>query len=302
MKPMKAENYVEDKLVFPLGAQPKIDGVRGLNMTGAMTSRSLKPFGNRYTNEFYSKPEYVGFDGELAAEDERHPSLCRLTTSATSTIVGQPFTLWHLFDFVTASTAHRAYEERYHLLSERLAILQAQRLAGTCRLVPMHVCRTLEELLYWDQMWLEMGYEGTIIRRLDAPHKQGKSTVKEGGLLRIKRFVEEEAQVLAIIEGRTNLNEQQTNELGRSFRSSHQDNQVPNGMVGSLLCLDVKTQKEIIVSAGSMPHDERLDFFLHPEKILKQYIKYKTFPKGVKDKPRFPTYVTIRPKDGEEFQ
>ena len=114
--------------------------------------------------------------------------------------------------------------------------------------------------------------------------------------LRIKRFVEEEAYVLGIIEGEENQNEEQTNELGQTFRSSHQENKVPNGMVGSMLCRDIKSGQEIVVGAGNMKHHERVHFFENQAQLLGKIIKYKFFPKGVKDKPRFPTYKCFRDK------
>ena len=57
MKPLLAVNYDESKLVFPLGVQPKIDGVRGLTTEGHLTGRSLKKHKNKYTTAFYSIPE-----------------------------------------------------------------------------------------------------------------------------------------------------------------------------------------------------------------------------------------------------
>ena len=51
-----------------------------------------------------------------------------------------------------------------------------------------------------------------------------------------------------------------------------------------------------MVGAGEMPHADRKKFFDNPELILGKIIKYKHFPKGVKDKPRFPTFKTFRDK------
>ena len=175
-------------------------------------------------------------------------------------------------------------------------------------IVPMEWCANMEELLELDNEWLDLGYEGTIIRDPYKAHKQGRSTVKEGGLLRIKRFIEEEAVVIGIEEGQTNLNEKQTNELGNSFRTTHQENMTPNGQVGSLLCRMLKdvfdpqvkdklllaAGQVVTVSPGKLTVKEREHFFQNPHEILEQTIKFKFFPKGGKDKPRFPTYVCIR--------
>ncbi len=312
MKPMLAEDAVESKLRFPLIAQPKIDGVRGMNLLGRMTGRSLKPHANKYTTSLYSHSCLLGFDGELAAHSSTHPDLCRLTTSALSTIEGTPFTLWWLFDYVSPETRTLTYENRLFCLEHRVTELLKQPelsdLTRHLRPIEWVMCESLEQLLELDNKWLEEGYEGTIVRDPKGLYKQGRSTVKEGGLLRIKRFIESEAVVIKLIEGETNNNEAQTNELGLQFRSSHQENMVPNGQVGSMLCRAVKDvfdpqdssklliskDQEITVAPGKMTKEERKHYFENPHLILDKVIKFQFFPKGVKDKPRFPTFQTFR--------
>lgn len=305
MKPLLATNYVESKLVFPLGAQPKIDGVRGLTTEGHLTGRSLKKHKNKYTTAFYSTKEYEFLDGELAAQDERHPDLCRVTSSALSTIKGEPFTMWHVFDCLRKEVVHGPYKERYAYLEQYVAYEQSQGRCMHARLVPMVICENLEELLAWDTKWLEMGYEGTIIRGLNAAHKEGRATVNQGQLLRIKRFIEEEALVIAVEEGNANENEAQVNELGRTFRTSHQDNKVPNGLVGNLQCSvlkDVYYEDELIlmkgqiitVSPGNMDHKMRKHYFDNQGEIVNKAITFKFFPKGIKTQPRFPTFKSLR--------
>lgn len=309
MSLMLASDFEESKLRFPLGAQPKIDGVRGANLTGKLLARSLKEIRNRHTFRFFSRSYFAGFDGELAAEHECHPDLCRLTTSATSSIEGQPFVLWWLFDYVTVDTQNLPYYERYKALANRLAELTAdpiyQPYAGHLRIMPMVMCNSLEQLLAYEEECLEAGYEGVCVRDLKGMHKKGRSTVREGGLLRIKRFIEDEAIVTGIIEGERNENDAQINELGKTFRSTHQENMIPNGMVGNIqavACKDVfDGKKQVIgkgqlltISPGNMPHDQRKMYFENRHLLVGKTIKYKFFPKGIKEKPRFPTFVTIR--------
>lgn len=309
MKPMLASDWDETKVQFPVIAQPKIDGVRGLNMHGGLTGRSLKLFKNKYTTSFYSQDFFMGLDGEFAAAEETHPDLCRLTTSALGTIEGQPFTLWWVFDYLAEHTLDLGYFERYQELQRYVSKLQSheqyQPWAGHLRVVPYKFIRTLEELFEYDAQNLDAGFEGTILRDPYGRHKQGRSTVREGGLLRIKQFIESEAVVLEIIEGETNQNEAQRNELGLQFRSSHQDNMLPNGLVGSMRCRALQTLTDhgrvvieegqiITVSPGNMPHNLRRYYFENQKELLQKTIKFKFFPKGIKDKPRFPTFVSIR--------
>lgn len=310
MKAMLATDYEEAKLRFPVLAQPKIDGVRGVNFFGTLTGRSLKQHRNKYTTKFYSHSCLVGLDGELAANHECHPDLCRLTSSALGTIEGEPFTLWWLFDYVTPQTIKLPYQERYAALIERIRELHHLNNAvwQHLRLVPSVLCNNMEELLACDTKWLEEGYEGTIIRDPNGSYKQGRSTVREMGLLRIKRFIESEAIIMDIVEGETNLNEAQINELGRTFRTSHKEGKVPNGLVGSMICKqlgdvfdpqnpDIKILEdgqEITVSPGSMTEEEKKFYFENKGRIIGRITKYKFFPKGMKDKPRFPNHQSFR--------
>ena len=310
MKPMLAHDYEESKLRFPLYAQPKIDGVRGLNMLGSLTGRSLKTHKNKYTTKFYSKSSLVGFDGELAAAHECDPDLCRKTSSALSTIEGEPYTLWWLFDYITPQTIRLPYKDRLEALVNRVRELYTldNQIWQHLRVVPTVLCNNLEELLTWDAKWLAEGYEGTIIRDIDGLHKQGRSTIREMGLLRIKRFIESEALIMSFTEGDTNMNEAQINELGKTFRTSHKDGKVPNGMIGSLLCKQLEDVfdpnnpdlrileegQEITVSTGTLTEAECKFYFENPGQLLGRVTKYKFFPKGIKDKPRFPNHQSFR--------
>lgn len=294
MKPMLAEDAVDAKIKFPVLVQPKIDGVRGLNLGTGLTGRSLKPHANLYTTRLFTCSDSVGIDGELTANDWAHPRLCNLTTSALNTIKGEPYLVWWAFDYIVPFTLALPYSKRYALLEDRVAYLRASVGPLDIRVVPSQVCTTMEQVLDLENYWLDTGMEGVILRDPNGLYKNGRSTVREGGLLRIKRFVEEDAVVLSVVEGETNNNAEQTNELGHTFRTTHQENMVPNECVGSLICQDVKTSNMITVAAGKMTHPER-EFYFHNQKhIIGTTIKYQHFPKGVKDKPRFPTFQSFR--------
>lgn len=308
MKPMLASDYDESKMKFPCIAQPKIDGVRGININGIFGGRSLKQHANRHVTNLFSLMELNGFDGEVCAEDETHPDLCRLTTSALSTIEGQPYVLWWVFDYVTDVTKGLPYHERLAHLSLKLACLVkcGHPIVQHLRIIQSHYCNTKEQFDALDDNWLKSGYEGSIIRDPNGKHKQGRSTVKEGGLLRVKRFVDAEVTVTGIVEGEVNNNEARRNELGLQFRSSHQENMEPSGMIGAIfgtLLADVndlsgallfRKGQGVKISPGRMAHDERVKFWNNPEQILGRVAKFQLFPKGIKDKPRFATFQSFR--------
>lgn len=307
MKPMLAETWIPAKVKFPVIAQPKVDGVRALNMTGKLTGRSLKPFKNRYLTTRLSHSSLIGFDGELAAERETHPDLCRLTSSATGTIGGEPYVLWWLFDYVTVENKAVPYERRLLQLEDRLKELMSEQpvLYSHMRMMRSKLVHTMDELEEFDMQNLMDGFEGTCFRDPKGLHKQGRSSPTQGGLLRIKRFVDFEFRVHTILEGESNENEAQINELGNTFRSSHQENMVANGMVGAMLgnvladvfdgdTLLFSKGQEVRVGAGCLTHDQRRHFFINQNEFKSLIHKAKFFPKGIKDKPRFPTWQSFR--------
>lgn len=295
MNPMLACDWDESKVRFPVYVQPKIDGVRALNFSGKLTARSLKTHKNIHVTKLFSIPSCIGFDGEMAAASETDKSLCRITTSAVNTIQGEPYVLWHLFDYIGAGSS-LPYSERYQLLLHKRDQLwkEGHPILRHLRVVPSTLINSMSELVDFEDRFLTLGYEGVILRRPDSPYKHGRCTVNEGYLLRIKRFVDREAIVLSVEEGRKNENESVVNELGFASRSSHSENMIPNGMVGALICKDLESGETIKVAAGKMSHSERIFLFANQGDIIGKVIKYKTFLHGIKDKPRFPTFQCFR--------
>jgi DNA ligase-1 len=291
---MLAEDWDSAKQQYPVIAMPKIDGVRALNQGGQLYGRSLKQHANRYVTKTFSLPEFDGFDGEMAAASSTSPRLVNLTSSALSTEDGEPFIIWWLFDYVCDATRHLPYEDRLLKLHLYVQSLKDHDLFYNLRVVPSAVIENEEYLLQVEKRFLEDGYEGVILRDPDGRHKEGRSTVKEGGFMRIKRFVIEEAFVYGFEEAVTNNNEAKLDERGYTKRSSHKANLVGKGQVGTLLAVDLKSGQLITVGPGKLKHGVREHLFNNPHEILGTVIKYKHFPKGVKDKPRFPTYESGR--------
>jgi DNA ligase 1 len=309
IKPMLASDFEAKKVKFPVMVQPKIDGVRSINFTGQLTGRSLKKHKNKATTERFSDIKLMGLDGEMAVGGVTDENLCILTSSALSTIEGSPEVFWHIFDYFTSDTQYLPYHTRLLRLENRLQYLHEidHPLANHLVRVPSVICFNMDEVLALEETILESGYEGVILRDPNGLYKQGRSTVKEGGLLRIKRFIEEDAEVVSLVEGTTNLNEAKTNELGYTERSSHQNNLKPNGLLGNLVCtlskdvFDPVSGKHLLdagvkikVSPGNMTHEERGHYLRNPHLLIGRTIKFKLFPKGIKDKPRFPTFVSLR--------
>jgi len=301
-KPMLADDWIPEKVKFPIVAQPKVDGVRALNVDGKLVGRSLKPHGNVYVGDRYSIKALSGLDGEMyAGTDSAAPDLCRSTTSALNTHTGWPHVSWMIFDYHIEEALNKPYLDRLKMAGDALFAMRQKTdsieyLFENIWIVPCTTITDMDQLIEYETQQLELGYEGVVFRDPKGTYKQGRSTPTEGGLARIKRFRDAEARITQVLEGETNLNEAQVNELGHTFRSTHKHNMVPNGMVGKLIGIDLISGKEVTISPGKMTHAERKLYFEQPELIIGKISKYKHFPHGAKDKPRFPIHLSIRPE------
>lgn len=310
-EPMLAADWCQTKVKFPVDSQPKIDGFRGCNLWGRLTARTLRPFDNKFITQFFSHEVYSGMDGELAAADEVDPLLCSLTNTATSTVEGQPWLMWHVFDWLHPKVNDLPYRQRHSRLAEQILCLKHTHpeLGAHLKLVPSVPCETMAQLEEQICYNIVQGYEGTIIRNPMGAHKNGRSSPYHGGLLRIKNFMEVDCIIESIVEGQRNDNEATLDRLGRTERSTHKENMVPNGRVGTViarLCEDAihpitgklvhKKDDRVEFGAGRMTHPERERYFKQPDLILGHHMKGQIFPYGVKDKPRFPTFQSLRQK------
>ena len=306
MKPQLAEDADLDSVRFPVFCQPKIDGVRAMNLNGTLTGRSLDPFPGTGITEYFSRPELIGLDGEMIlGSDMSAERLCSLTTGALSKFKGVTEMAdlhWVVFDYVTPETAGLPYKERFQRLRDRVELLGDPRV----HLIPNAHIGTralLDDLIALDS---ETGYEGTIIRNPNAVYKEGRATKKGQELWRVKPWGDFEILVTGITEGQRNENEAKKNTLGRTERSSAQVGMVPNGQVGSIQgvlvrdlvvnggSLTIVAGTAVTAGSGEMTVAEAKHYFENPHEIVGKWARVKTMVYGVKSLPRFPTFVSLR--------
>lgn len=312
IKPQLAEDAILDQVKFPCIVQPKIDGVRALNLNGTLTGRSLKPFEGFGVTEFFSRARFMGLDGEMTLGNKPNCTnrLCSLTTGAIGRfkdVMEMPDLHWWVFDYLTPSTIDQPYAWRYDTLRKRVAQLEHPRI----HLIPMYEVTGPNELNRLIGELFEAGYEGTIIRNPNAPYKPGRATQRGQELWRVKPWADAEMLVTGVSEGEINTNEAKKNALGRTERSSAKAGMVANGQIGSIQGVlladfhDPFTGKllfpkglEITVGSGEMTVNEAEYYFKNQKEIVGHVVKFKHMTHGVKDKPRFPTYMSHRlPQD-----
>lgn len=290
-KPMLASPADLDSVRYPVFASPKLDGIRASVVGGRLLSRTLKEIPSRHIYNLLSKQIFEGLDGELIVGLPTSPTCYRDTVSGvmadnkTSDYAYFVFDLWN--------TDNAFYTRRLDLRS-RMMTLQ-----NWPTIIPIeHVqIDTREQLDAYETKMVEAGYEGIMLADPNAKYKFGRATTKGGELLKVKRFVDAEAEIIGMEEEMFNGNEAETNELGRTKRSSAQAGKTGKGTMGALIVRDIVTGVEFNIGTGFTAADRREWwgwFLTQTERTPKPVVKYKSFPVGVKDKPRHPVYLGLR--------
>jgi DNA ligase-1 len=294
LKPMLAGKADLKRLQYPVLLSPKLDGIRAIVKGGVVLSRSLKPIPNKYVQKLLGKARYEGLDGELILGDPTDKAVYRKTNSAVMSHDGEPGFTFFAFDLWDMDAPFK----------QRLSILESHYNSiydPLIMVVPHAEVRTEKDLLEYEQLYLDRGYEGVMLRDPMGLYKQGRSTTKEGTLLKLKRFTDAEAEIIGFEELMHNANEAKTNALGRTERSSHKAGLVPTGSLGAFVCKDLGTGVEFNIGTGFTEAQRRLYWSIKQD-LTGRIAKYKFFDVGVKDAPRHPVFIGFRDKldmDGE---
>lgn len=270
---MLAVDYDPSTLIFPVIASPKIDGLRCYKEGGRALTRSGKPQPNPHVRRLIENLLPDGVDGELITGDFRQSS------SDLRCTWGQPEFTYNLFDYVR-DTLQAPFKER-------IDHLRSLGLPAWCKLVEQVYLHDELALEQYEQLKLDEGYEGVILRTPYSPYKCNRSTLKEGYMLKVKRFLDGEAAIIGFYEQEENQNESYVNELGTTSRSSHQENKVGKNTLGGILVRDCQTDSEFRIGTGlGWTIEWRATVYHNQDNYLGRVIKYKHLPHGNYDVPR----------------
>lgn len=278
-----------DTLPYPLLASVKLDGIRCIIKDGVAYSRTLKPIRNKHIQSILGRPEYNGLDGELIVGDPTASDCMRVTNSGVMAIEGKPDFRYYVFDMWNRSVPYN--KVLMQILTMKLDYV-----------IPLtqHICKQPKTVNAREEEALAAGYEGLILRRPDSPYKFGRSTLKEGYLLKLKRYCQEEAIVIGFEPLQHNDNNAEINALGYTQRSSVQANKIDLPLLGNLIVKGMfQDQPNVIFSIGTgFTLFEREKLWEQREDLIGKIVTYKFFPTGSKDKPRHPVYKSFRdPED-----
>lgn len=295
-KPMKGDDADLSRLVFPYMVTPKYDGHRCLIKDGVAFTSALKPFPNKYIQGYFSNGNWDGLDGELIVGSPTHEDVFRTTSRGVRAVGGTPdFTLYVFDHWAHPGSA----EERWRRLAQmhNLGEFEESRLV----LAPMHFITRLEDLLELEANYLAMGYEGLMLRSPGSPYKHGRSTVKENYLLKLKRFVDFEAEIIGFVEQMENTNEAKTNNLGRKQRSSAKAGKVGKGTLGAFQLRAINGRYEGVEfecgTGRGLTDALRQKIWGRRDDYLGRVVTLHSQDVGGYDKPRIPVFKGFRDRD-----
>lgn len=277
------------KIKYPVYVSTKADGIRVTIRDGKVFSRSNKLIPSKAVQEKFGKDKYNGFDGELIYNGIFDKDVFSNTTSFCMSHevpegLNKEDILLYVFD--RWDMPNSPYDLRYQSIVSDWD-------NGVFRL-QQELVHSNEDLLSFEEAILAKGGEGVMVRSIDGKYKNGRSNLKEGYLLKVKRFTDLTAKIIGFVERQHNQNEAKVSETGYTKRSTSKE-----GMVGAntLGALKVWTEEqgfgEFEVGTG-FDDTFRKEIWDNRDKWLGKLVNIKYFSVGVVDKPRFPVYLSVR--------
>lgn len=275
-------------------ASPKIDGIRVIchPLLGPVT-RSLEPVPNNYIRNYLNHPKFRWLDGEVVL-NWQDPKTFNKTQSAVMSYEGTPSFEYRVFDHIEAG----------NLCGFGIRLNDAASLVFNMQDDHVHMAPHIEmpsheRFQMYEEMQVSLGFEGIMLRDKRAKYKFGRSTWKEGGLIKVKRFEDAEGQIIGWAPLERNGNEAYLDNLGMQKRTAHQANMViDKTMLGKfeLLVLNGEFQGKTVRCGSGLTEAERIEYCQKIDSFIanKQVVTFKYQAHGSKDAPRIPIFKGLR--------
>lgn len=282
IRPMLGVNVDLDKLQFPIYASTKLDGVRAIVNNGVVYSRTGKPIPNKEVQKRFSS--YHGLDGELIVGNSTDKNVYKNTVSGVMTKEGTPNVIFNIFDIWDSNKKYYSRNKELFKYNNIPYI----------NIVNQCLITNIKELEKYELKVLSQGYEGVMIRKPDTLYKNGRSTIKSGELLKLKRFSDSEGIIRYCLPLMHNNNEVIIDELGYTSRSTCKDNKIVDEMLGSFVIEDLKNPDMVFNIGSGFTKQERINYWSNRDNLIGKIIVYKYFTVGMQNLPRFPIFKGFR--------
>lgn len=200
--PTLAKSYDKDSkhIVFPCAAQPKLDGIRA-TYTGKdkLWTRTRKEIlGVPHIGKFLSKNcMFKMLDGELYNHyyKDDFETITHIVKQTKKLAEDYDLVEYHVYDIPSDKPFHERMEDMKTLKKI------ADKIVSPIKVVETVICKNEEELMAFKDKCLEEGYEGAMVRNLDAPYEYKRSK----HLQKLKVFEDAEFEIVGVTEGRGKL-------------------------------------------------------------------------------------------------
>jgi DNA ligase-1 len=293
-KPMlasKAESL--QSLKYPLYASPKLDGIRCVmvaNSDGTVSanSRNWKPIPNNYARAWLEENVPAWCDGELMVRVKGSDAEFSQVSSGIMSEDGEPDFYFAIFDAVKTDIS-TPFAQRLSDLHVAVKAIPKEHI----KVVPQVLINNSKELQKFFDKCMSEGFEGAMVRSPEGPYKCGRSTEKEGYLLKIKLFDDAEAVIEGSYVLMHNENEATLDAFGRTERSQKKAGLVETDKLGGFMVRDLKTNVDFDIGTG-YNDAQRREFWANRDKMVGRIIKYSFQGLGINQRPRFPVWHGFR--------
>lgn len=262
-------------LRYPVYASFKMDGIRCVTPNGQVLSRKLKPIPNKYIQKLLRDLPY-GLDGELMVEG----SFNTLTSSIMSE-AGEPNFTFKVFDILGSK---KPFKERMTEVVDICNTLALHHIEP----VFQHLCYDQASVQAYYDLAISKGYEGLILRNPSGPYKEGRSTLNEQWMLKLKPIEDTEATIVEFTELMHNLNAPETNNVGATERNKCQAGMQESGILGALIAI---TTEGTVVKVGSgFTNEQRTEIWVNQDKYRGKMFTFKFQERTVDGAYRFPVF------------
>ncbi len=289
-KPLLGKEVNYNLIQYPTRPSKKLDGIRVIFFkTGEMFSRSLKPIRNVQLHKRFAKLKELAkrtnttFDGEFYSHKLTFQEITSQVMSMDKPI--DDTLEFHCFDCIVNDEPNMPFESRYVHFFNTLQNIPF------IKIVNHYYATNKEQIDIMFEKALKKGYEGLILRNPQGRYKYGRSTEREGFLLKIKPFKTFDAQIIDVVERMENLNESETNELGESFKRNTVDAKKGTG-VASAFIVNYEGKEMKVTLTG--PEYKRHMIWQNKRLYKGKWIEFKAMLIGAKDVPRHPTFLRMR--------
>jgi DNA ligase-1 len=281
--PLRRPAFFDD-LQYPLSCSPKYDGIRGTVKEQTVISRKGILLPSFQVQEEFNTHNHV--DGELIEGSPMDFGVYHRTNSHVMSHNKPGDLRYFLFDYNHPDWLDIPFYQRLDHLKEL-------DLDPSLYEIIEHVNVDNEaELLAYEESQLALGFEGIMMRDPVGRYKTGRATWLEGLIYKLKRFTDDEARIVDLIEGQINNNPKEIDELGYAKRSTKKEGMVKAGTLGKFKVL---YKGEVVsVAPGSFKHKARQEIWDDPTLAIGKLLKFRFFEHGMKDNLRFPRALGFR--------